>query len=280
MDRDTPGLSLAQGREMTFLNQWREMIVEQVRYRDLLYQITLRDLLLRYKQNVMGLGWAVFTPLINTVVFSVVFMKVARIDTPVAYPLFAYCGLLTWNFFAASLRISVPSLTSNGNLVTKIYFPREVFPFSAVIVSLVDFGVASLILLGMMAYYHVTPTATVLFLPVVLVVNIAFAAGVALFLSMSNLFYRDVKYLMDVLITVWMFVTPVLYPTQDVDGVLGVLLKLNPMMHITEAYRQVLLYGQLPNPLTFVPTALFGVLVLGAGWYVFHRTEFKFAENI
>src|SRR5580704_9632427 len=105
-----------------------EMVAEQVQFRELLYQMTVRDLLLRYKQTVMGFGWAIFMPVVNTVIFSIVFMRVAPIDVGVPYPVFAYCGLLTWNFFASALRFSVNSLTSNTSLVTKVYFPREIFP--------------------------------------------------------------------------------------------------------------------------------------------------------
>src|SRR5687768_3857361 len=107
----------------------KEMITEQVAYRELLVQMTRRDLLLRYKQTVMGFGWAVFMPLLNTIIFSVVFTRVAPLDTGIPYPLFAYCGLVTWNFFGSSLRFAVSSLTANTNLVTKVYFPREIFPF-------------------------------------------------------------------------------------------------------------------------------------------------------
>src|SRR5204862_201717 len=116
----------------------REMVEEQIRYRELLYQMTRRDLLLRYKQTVMGFGWAIFMPLINTVVFSVIFTRVAPIDVGMPYPLFAFCGLLAWNFSASSFRFAMTSLTSNTNLVTKVYFPREIFPATSVLVSLVD----------------------------------------------------------------------------------------------------------------------------------------------
>src|SRR6266446_8751917 len=111
-----------------------EMLSEQVQYRELLYQMTRRDLLLRYKQTVMGFGWAIFMPLVNTAVFSVIFTRVAPIDAGMPYPLFAYCGLLTWNFFASAQRFAVVSLTGNTNLVTKVYCPREIFPFSAIVV--------------------------------------------------------------------------------------------------------------------------------------------------
>src|SRR3989442_4862554 len=146
----------------------REMLREQFDFRELLYQMTARDLLLRYKQTVMGFAWALLMPLLNTAIFSFVFMRVAPIQTRVAYPLFAYCGLLAWNFTASALRFSVTSLTSNTNLVTKVYFPREIFPFSAVFVSLVDFAVAATVLAAMMADYGIALTPAILFLPAVL----------------------------------------------------------------------------------------------------------------
>src|SRR5580765_444077 len=147
----------------------REMITEQIQYRELLVQMTRRDLLLRYKQTVMGFGWAIFMPLLNTAIFSIIFTRVAPIHTDVPYPVFAYCGLLAWNFFASSLRFSVSSLTANMNLVAKVYFPREIFPFSAVIVALVDLAVGALLLAAMMIYYRIPVTAAVLFLPAIVV---------------------------------------------------------------------------------------------------------------
>src|SRR5438105_278100 len=125
------------------MNNLREVVAEQWEYRELLVRMTARDLLLRYKQTVMGFGWAIFMPLINTAIFSIVFTRVAPVDTGLPYPLYAYCGLLAWNFMASSLRFAVTSLTGNGNLVTKIYFPREIFPFTAVIVALVDAAIGS-----------------------------------------------------------------------------------------------------------------------------------------
>lgn len=265
---------------MPLLSDFKEMLREQVDYRELLYQMTLRDLLLRYKQTAMGFGWAVFMPLVNTIVFSVIFTRVTTVETPVAYPLFAFTGFLVWNFFASSLRFSVASLTSNTNLVQKVYFPREVFPFSAVLVCLVDLVVGSLLLVAMMAYYQVAPTAALLFLPVVVVVTVMFTVAVALFLAMSNLFYRDVKYLFEVVITFWMFATSVVYPVEAVGGKLGMALSLNPMTQIVEAFRAVLLYGRMPDPAAFGATALLSVVLLAVTWHAFHRAEFTFAENI
>src|SRR5438105_11262410 len=178
-------------RDRSWTSLWpvadlREMVLEQVEYRELLYRMTVRDLLLRYKQTVMGFGWAIFMPLVNTAVFSVIFMRVAPLDTGLPYPLFAYCGLMAWNFTASALRFAVTSLTSNANLVTKVYFPREIFPFSAIAVALVDGAAAATVLVAMMMYYGVSPTPAVAFLPAVIIVQAAFTAALALSLSMAN----------------------------------------------------------------------------------------------
>ena len=257
----------------------REMLTELVQYRELLYQMTRRDLLLRYKQTVMGFGWAIFMPLLNTAVFSVIFTRVAPIDVGLPYPLFAYCGLVTWNFFAASLRFSVGSLTTNTSLVTKVYFPREIFPLSSVLVCLVDFAVASLVLIVLMAIYGVWPSWTVAFLPIVVAVHGAMTVAVALLVAMGNLFYRDVKYLFEVVITVWMFATSVLYPIDRVGGTVGRLMRLNPLTPITEAYRDVIFFGRPPSA-EFAAASALSLVLLAWCWLAFHRAEFRFAENI
>jgi ABC-type polysaccharide/polyol phosphate export permease len=264
---------------MSLISDVKEMVLEQFEYRELLYQMTYRDLLLRYKQTVMGFGWALFMPLVNTVVFSVIFMRVAPIDVGMPYPLFAFSGLLTWNFTSSSLKFAVNSLTSNTNLVTKVYFPREIFPAAAVLVSLVDFAVASLALVGLMAWYRVGVHWTLVLLPVVLLVHLAFTLGVALILAMANLFYRDVKYLFEIALTVWMFVTAVLYPVSLVGGKMGQVMQFNPVTPIIEGYRDVLIRGVAPGPM-FGYAAGVSVALLFVAWVTFHRAEFSFAENV
>lgn len=258
----------------------REMVGEQIEYRELLVQMTKRDLLLRYKQTVMGFGWAVFMPLVNTAVFSVIFMRVAPLEVGVPYPLFAFCGLLTWNFFASALRFSVVSLTSNAALVTKVYFPREIFPLSTVLVCMVDSAVAAVVLVGLMVYYGVGIGPTALFLPVIMAVQLAFTVGVALFLAMANLFYRDIKYVFEVGITVWMFATSVVYPVERVGGRIGQIMQINPMTPIIDAYRDVLFRNTLPAFAPFAAVSVVAVLTLVASWTLFHRAEFTFAENV
>ena len=258
----------------------KEIIGEQYEFRELLYQMTRRDLLLRYKQTVMGFGWAVFMPLLNTAVFSVIFTRVAPLEVNMPYPLFAYCGLLAWNFSASSFRFAVNSLTSNSSLVTKVYFPREIFPFSAVLVSLVDFAVGSTVLMALMIYYQVAPTTALVALPWILAVHVTFTLAISLLLAMGNLFYRDVKYLFELVITIWMFVSAVLYPIDQVGGWMGRVMALNPMTPILEGYRDVLLRGRLPDASAFLSTTAVAAVMLVAAWVIFHRAESQFAENI
>lgn len=255
------------------------MFSEQLQYRELLFRIVSRDLMLRYKQTFMGVAWAVFMPLVNTAIFSAIFTRVAPLDPGMPYPLYAYSGLVAWNFFASSLRFAIISLTSNTNLVTKVYFPREIFPFSAIIVALVDTVVAAAVMIVIMIHYGITPGPAALLVPVVLLVQVAFTAAMALVLAMANLFYRDVKYLFEIVIAVGMFATSVVYPTDQIGGRLGPLLALNPMTAIIDAYRATLLKGQLPGEGFWIAASV-SVVGLAIGWLIFHRAEFQFAENI
>jgi homopolymeric O-antigen transport system permease protein len=262
------------------LADFREMVEEQIQYRELLYQMTRRDLLLRYKQTVMGFGWAIFMPLLNTVVFSVIFTRVAPIDVGMPYPLFAFCGLLAWNFSASSFRFALTSLTTNTNLVTKVYFPREIFPLSSMLVSLVDFGVASTVLVVLLAYYGVRPSAALAALPVVVLVHVMFTTSVCLLLAMANLFYRDVKYLFEVILTVWMFGTAVLYPIAKMGPRMAAVLQWNPLTPILDGYRAVLIQGTFPEPTLFLTASVTSAALLAISWVLFHRAEFQFAENV
>ena len=160
-----------------------------------------------------------------------------------------------------------------------MYFPREIFPFSAVAVSLVDHAVAAIVLVGMMAYYGVAPSSALILLPTIVAVQVMLTAALALLLAMANLFYRDVKYLFEVVVTVWMFATPVVYPLDAIGGKLGLILRLNPMAPIVEAYRSVLLMRTAPGP-EFALAAALSVLALLVAWRAFHRLEFQFAERI
>jgi ABC-type polysaccharide/polyol phosphate export permease len=256
------------------------LVREQLEFRELLWAITRRDLALRYRNAVMGFAWAVCVPLLHMLIFTVIFTRVVRLDTGVPYPLFAFCGLLPWNLFASSLRFGALSLTLNPHLVTKVYFPREVLPFSTVMVALLDFAVASSLLAVLMIHYGFGLTLAALALPLVLFVQLTFTAALTLLVAMATLFYADVKYVLELGITVWMLASSVVYPVERVQGTLGALLALNPMTPIIDAYRSVLLFGELPPAGPFLAVALLSVAALLASWLVFHRAEFRFAEEL
>lgn len=258
----------------------RAMVREQREYVELLSALVRRDLSLRYQNSVMGFGWAVFAPLLQMLIFSVVFTRVVPLETGSPYPVFAYVGLWSWNLFAASLRFAGTSLTANPNLVTKVYFPREILPFSAVLVSLFDFIVASAVTGLLMWYYGINVGWSVAFIPVIVLVQLAFTAGLALLVSMAHLFYTDVKHVFELVLTVWMFATAVLYPVERIGGTVGRVLQLNPMTPIIDAYRDVLLRGTLPEPGPFAAAAAVAILTFLMSWILFHRAEFRFAEEI
>ncbi|MGQ0713955.1 MAG: ABC transporter permease [Gemmatimonadaceae bacterium] len=256
------------------------MVSEQRHYAELMRALVQRDLSLRYRNAVMGFGWAVFMPLLQMVIFTAIFTRVAPLETGVPYPVYVYVGLVAWTFLATALRAAATSLTSNPNLVTKVYFPREVLPFSAVLVALFDFLVASVIVALLMLYYDITAGWTLLFLPVVVLVQVAFVGGLALLLSMAHLFYADVKYVFELVLIVWMFASSVLYPVDRVGGVLGTVMQLNPMTPIIDAYRDVVLRNTFPDPVAFSVVAAVSLLTFALGWLAFHRAEFRFAEEI
>lgn len=258
----------------------RAMLVEPVRYRELLYSLVRRDLLLRYKQTLLGFGWAVMVPLLHMLVFTVIFTRVVPLETDLPYPIYAYAGLLPWSFFASALTFGATSLTQNVNLVTKVWFPREIFPFSAVLVAFVDFAVASLLLGGLMVWYGIAPGWQAVLIPAVILVQMVFTAGMALLLALAHLLYRDVKYLLGVGLTVWMLLTAVVYPVERIGGRLGAWLTLNPMTPIVDAYRDLLLRGELPPALPLAYAALVAIVTLLGSWRLFHRLEPRFAELI
>jgi ABC-type polysaccharide/polyol phosphate export permease len=259
----------------------RGALDDLIEHRELLVVIVRRDLRVRYKQAVIGAGWAMLAPLSTTLVFSLVFTRAVSVDTPVPYPLFAYSGLLVWGFFTSSLRSAATSLTGNYALVTKVRFPRMVLPMSSVAVALVDFFFAALVLAGLMLYCGATPGPGVVLLPVVLGLQIAFATGLGLWLALGNLFYRDVGLVFGLLIGLWMFVTSVVYPVSMIGGKTGAaLLLLNPLNPMLDAFRASLFGLPMPAPSHLAYATLATVLLLASAVWSFQRLEARFAEAI
>ena len=275
---------------MNTINASYNPVAELWRYRHLLSTLTVRELRIRYKQSLLGVGWAICVPLSMMLIFTFVFTRAVKLDGDMGiempYALFAYVGLVPWTLFASGLNGCVNSLVANRNLVTKVYFPREVLPLSCIGSALVDFCVAWTVLAGLLTYFHVytdwsfVPSWTILFLPVVVCVQIVLMVGVGMLLAMTNLFYRDVRQVFGVFIQLWMFGTNVVYPLPDDGSWIGRLVAFNPMTPIIAAYRDCIVLGRLPDAASFGYAAAVSAVVLVVGWVCFHRAGFLFAERI
>lgn len=264
------------------------------RYRELMWMLAWRDIRVRYKHSLLGIAWAVIPPVAMMLIFTFVFGQIVRVDNTkltghavLPYQLFALSGLVPWTFFANGLTGAIGSLVANRPLVTKIYFPREVFPLSAIISAFVDFAIASVVLLFLTVVLHFVPNGwhfqvswNILFLPVVVGVQVAFMLGLGLLLSMANLFYRDVGFLFRSIIQLWMFVTCVVYQLDATAGWKRVVIQLNPMTPIIRAYRDCLILGRPPFDAAFAGAVAIAAVVLFVGWSWFRRREFEFSENI
>jgi lipopolysaccharide transport system permease protein len=256
-------------------------LVTLYRYRDLLWLWTAREVRVRYKQSLLGIAWAVLQPLALTVVFTFVFSLLVRIDTAgVPYPVFAYAAMVPWTFFATSLSFGVPSLVNNLNLVTKIYFPREVLPLASIGAALLDFTVALLIFVVMLAAYRVWPGIHALWLVPLLAVQIILTIGVTLLGSAAIVFFRDVRFVIPLLTQVWMYATPIIYPADLVPARLRPYYFSNPMAGIIDGYRRALVMGQTPQMSTFLLATLTSIVILVLGYALFKRVEPLFADLI
>jgi len=251
------------------------------RYKELLYFFTWRDFKVRYKQTAIGVLWALFQPFIIMVVFSVFFGKLAGMPSEgIPYPIFVYSGLLFWQFFSTSLSETSNSLVGGAAILTKVYFPRLIMPLSSVITKFVDFFIASIILIGMMFYYHYTPHLTAIFImPLLLLITFMAAVGGGLILASINVKYRDVRYVLPFFIQMLLFVTPVIYPA-SIAGKYSWILAINPMTGVIKAVRASL-FGNAPINWDLLYISLIAVsMLLVVGLIVFKKTERFFADIV
>lgn len=251
------------------------------RYRELVLFLTWRDLSVRYKQTALGVAWALLQPLLTMLVFSLFFGRLAGVASDgLPYPLFAYCALLPWQLFAYALTESSQSLIANERLITKIYFPRLIIPLAATLAGLVDFAIAFVMLVALMFWYKVVPTAAILVLPIFIGLALMAALGVGLWLSALNVRYRDVRYTLPFLTQFWFFLTPIAYPSSLVPTAWRALYGLNPLAGVVEGFRWSLLgTGTAPWALVGVSTfTAFGLLL--SGLIYFRRMERTFADTL
>lgn len=250
-------------------------------YRELLYFLTWRDIKVRYKQTSLGVAWAILQPALAMVVFTLVFGYLARVPSEgTPYPVFAFSALLPWQLFAHSLTQSSNSLVTNERLLTKVYFPRLVVPISSVLSGLVDFFFAFLVLLAMMVFYGIVPSWAVWTLPFFILFALMAALGIGLWLSALNVQYRDVRYTIPFLTQLWLFITPVAYPSSLVPERWRLLYGLNPMTGVVEGFRWALL-GKADSPgiSVLISLAMVCMLFVG-GLYYFRRMEKNFADLV
>lgn len=271
-----------------------DRITELWHYRELLRNLVIRDLKVRYRNSALGIVWSLVNPMLMMIVFTLVFTVMAPTTEIEKFPVFVLCGILPWNFFSFSVIGSIRSVVDNAPLVSKVYFPREVLPISLVLANLVNFLIALTVLFGFILVFQIPLTKWVLLLPLVILVQVLFVIGVGLILSTVNVFYRDTQVIMEVLMQAWFFLTPIFYPVDVLPRnyfILGVTIDvwrwmniLNPMASIIATYR-VILYGvgnggAPPEFYFFMRTLLTALGILAIGCFIFYRFCSTFGEEV
>ncbi|MBN1635044.1 MAG: ABC transporter permease [Deltaproteobacteria bacterium] len=254
---------------------------ELKQYRDLLYFLVARDIKVKYKQTVLGGLWAVIQPFFMMVVFTLFFGKLAKIPSDgIPYPIFNYSAMIAWTYFASAISGAGNSVVGSANLISKIYFPRIFIPFTPVLAGLVDFFIAFVVLIGMMFYFHFYPNVMLLLVPLLILLMILTATGVGMMLAALNAKYRDIRYTIPFLIQVWLFASPIVYPTSLVPEKYRLIYALNPMAGVIEGFRSALL-GTIAFPtLMILESTVISMLLFCIGIYYFKQTERYFADII
>lgn len=251
------------------------------RYRELFYILSWRDIKVRYKQTVLGAAWSIIRPLLTTIIFTIVFSKIAKLDNPgnAPYALMVFAGMLPWQFFSNALSESSNSLIGNANLITKVYFPRLIIPASSVITSLVDFAISFLILIVMMFWYHYIPSWHIVFLPVFIILAFLCAFGVGLYLTAVNVKYRDFRYIIPFIIQFGLYITPVGFSSSVIGEKWKSIYALNPLVGIIDGFRWCIL-GDPMNWGSFIFSVIVILVFLMIGVTYFRKMEKSFADNI
>jgi len=261
---------------------WLSLDLKEVwAYRDLLGILAWRDVSVRYKQSIIGVGWTVIQPLMTMIIFTIIFGRFAKLPSEgLPYPIFTYCALLPWNYFARSLSDSSNSLVGASHLITKVYFPRLILPLSRVLAGLVDFAIAFVILIAMMLWYGIAPTAGLLMLPLFMTVAMLAALSVGLWLTALNVKYRDVQFVVPFLAQFWMYASPVAYSASIVPQKWQWVYGLNPMVGVVEGFRWALLGKTAPDFGAMSASLMIVIVLFISGLYYFRKMEQTFADII
>jgi lipopolysaccharide transport system permease protein len=249
-------------------------------YRELIGFMTWRDIIVRYKQTLLGVLWAILRPVLTMVVFSLIFGGLAKLPSDnIPYPIFSFAAILPWELFSKALSDASRSLVQNSSMITKIYFPRMILPLASVISGLVDFMIALIILIVMMLFYRITPTSNIWMLPLFLILALATSLGVGLWLSAANVMYRDINYILPFITQLWLYITPVAYSNTLIPEQWQFVYALNPMAGVVQGFRWVLLGTEAPGNLIWVSVGV-AVIVLVTGLFYFKRMERQFADLV
>ena len=250
-------------------------------YHELLAQLTSREIKQRYKQSVLGYAWVILNPFFQMLVMAFVYNIIMRVpDLGVPYSIYLYAGLLPWTLFNNSLTGSVNSLVGNAGLLSKIYFPREIFVMSTMLAKMVDFALSCSIFVIFMIYFQIPVTWNILWVIPILLIQQLFTYALSLFLAAANLFYRDIQYLLNLVLLIWMYLTPVIYATEFFPEKYQWIFKLNPMAIIINAYRQVILAGGMPNLKSLGLALLLSLGILALAYKFFKKVEGLFADVV
>jgi lipopolysaccharide transport system permease protein len=259
-------------------NYWRDLF----RYRELFYFLAWRDVLVRYKQTVIGILWAVIRPLLTMIVFTFVFGRIAKLPSEgVPYPVMVFAAMLPWQLFATSLTEGSGSLINNANLISKVYFPRLIVPASSVIVSFVDFAISMALLGLLMVFYHVWPTWSLLALPIFTALALLASAGAGIWLAALNVKYRDFRYVVPFIVQFGLYISPVGFSSSIVPEKWRTLYSLNPMVGVIDGFRWSISGGNTPFPQQSLTLSLVTIaFLLATGIWYFRKTERTFADII
>ena len=255
---------------------------ELFRYRELLTNLTIREIKIRYKQTLFGLGWAVLQPLAMMVVFTVIFSKFLNLKSEgIPYPIFSYSALLFWTFFSTSLSFGPNAMIRMGEMIKKIYFPREIIPLAAIFAAFIDMLIASIIFAGMMIYYKISLSPQLLFIPLLVFIQIIFTIGVIFILSALNVYYRDIRHGIPFIVQIWMYGTPIVYSMESIPYKYQHLYVLiNPMAGLIDSYRKVILHQSSPNAGFLFIAGIVSIILVFSSYWVLKKMEGNFADVI
>ena len=257
------------------------MLTKYLTYRDLFWQLTFREIKARYKQSILGYAWAIIVPLLNLLVLSIVFSHVFKVPTGnIPYPIFLFVALVPWMFLVNSISSATGSVMANASLITKVRLPREILPLTAISSKLIDLILTSLVLLFFLIYYQISLQPTLIFVPLIFLVQLCLILGLSFFLSATNVFFRDIENVLGIFLMFWMYLTPVIYPSWLIPENLRIYFYLNPMTGIIDSYRDTILNGNFSSWQSFLYSGIISLIILIGGVIYYRKRSPYFADVV